>query len=319
MSYTLLDVAKIKNGSAEVGIIDEVAREFPEFSVIPVRSVTGYKYQTTIRTGRPTVAFGRVNAGIEVSTGTYELRDVPLFPLGSLVTIDKRLIAVSEGGAVDLEMDHAEGVFKAALETMLRQLFDGVAADSNGFAGLRALTPHTTTTGTSTYVTNATGTTGCSRVYMVRLGLKDVHFVMGGNTTLALSPFRDELYSPASGTGQIPGRVAEMTGWAGAQTSNLKSFGAIYNLSAESGKGLTDALLLNLWAQFPAGSKPTHIFASKRSLQQLAAARTPILSAGTGNARPGGNNQAVGDWPTNFMNIPIIETEAILDNYAQNA
>lgn len=319
MSYTLLEVAKIKNGSTEVGIIDGVAKEFPEFDVFPVRVVDDYSYQTTVRTSRPTVSFGQVNAGITSSTGTYELRDVPLRPLGSLVTIDKRLIAVSKNGTTDLEMDHAAGVYKAALETMLKQLFDGVANDANGFPGLRALTPHTATAGTSSYVTNATGTTGCSRVYMLRLGLQDVHFVMGGGTTLALSPFRDELYSPASGSGMIPGRIAEMTAWAGAQLVNLKSFGAIYNISAESGKGLTDALLLDLWSQFPAGNKPTHIFGSKRSLKQLASARTPVINAGTGNARPGGNNQTTGDWPTHFMNIPIIETEAILDTYAQNA
>lgn len=320
MSYTLLDAAKLVNGSAEIGIIDEVQQRSPEFQVFPVRTIPGYSYKTTVRTGRPSVAFREVNGGISSTASTFELRETSLFPISSLITVDKALVALTGGNMADLEMDHATQVYEEALKIICTQVFRGTSADAKGFAGIQSLTPHTATAGTSTQVVNAAGTTAttASSVYALRLGLQDVHLVFGGNTTLQLTPFRDELYSPASGSGQVDGRVATLTAWVGMQVANLKSIGRIYNLTEDSGKGLTDARLAALWAKFPPGHKPNVFFASTRSLRQLQESRTVVLNSGP-SAKPTGAYETIAPWPTEYMGIPIIETQNIPDTDAINA
>lgn len=320
MSYTLLDLAKIHNGSAEVNIIDEVLRQAPEMQVIPSRVVSGYNYKTLVRTGRPTTAFRDVNGGVVSSGSTFELRETGLFVLGSAITVDKA-IAMQTGGALpDIEMDHAEAAYQDALERIATQFFRGVSADSKGFVGLQAMTPHTATTGTSTYIVNAGGTTSgtMSSCYAAKLGLKNVHLVFGGNTTLQMSPFRDEFFSPASGTGQVDGRVSALTAWVGLQIGSIKDIGRVYNLTEDSGKGLTDALLAQLWAKFPPGHKPDAFFASTRSIRQLQISRTVVINSGP-NGKPTGAYENVAPWPTEYMGIPIVESQFIPDTDATNA
>lgn len=320
MSYSILDLAKIHNGSAEVGIIDEVLREAPEMQVIPSRVIQGYNYKTLVRTGRPTTAFRDVNGGVVSSGSTFELRETGLYVLGSAITVDKAIAMQTGGALADIEMDHAEAAYQDALERVATQFFRGVSADAKGFVGLQAMTPHTATAGTSTQVVNAAGTSSgtMSSVYAAKLGLKHVHLVFGGNTTLAMSPFRDEFFAPASGSGQVDGRVAALTGWVGLQIGSIKDIGRIYNLTAESGKGLTDALLAELWAKFPPRHKPDAFFASSRSIRQLQISRTIVLNSGP-VGKPNGTFENVAPWPTEFQGIPIIESQFIPDTDATNA
>lgn len=320
MSYTILDLAKIKNGSAEVGIIDEVLREAREMQIIPVRVVSDYSYKTLVRTGRPTVGFRDANGGVASSGSTFELRETPLYILGTAVTVDKAIAMQTGGALVDIEMDHAEAAYQDALEKIATQFYQGTTSDAKGFTGLKAATPHTATAGTSTQIVNAGGTTSgtMSSVYAAKLGLKNVHIVFGGDTTLRLTPFRDEFFAPASGSGVVDGRVAAMTGWAGLQIGSIKDVGRIYNLTEESGKSLTDALLAQLWAKFPPGHKPTAFFASTRSIRQLQISRTVVINSGP-VGKPTGAYENVAPWPTEYMGIPIIESQFIPDTDATNA
>jgi len=84
----------------------------------------------------------------------------------------------------------------------------------------------------------------------------------------------------------------------------------IYNLTAESGKGWTDALNARVMATFPVGHRPDAIFASRRSLAQLQASRTVTLM-GTGSNRP--NQPNIAPVPTEYEGIPIIATDSILN------
>lgn len=321
MSYSILDLAKIHNGSAEVGIIDEVLREAPEMQIIPSRVIQGYNYKTLVRTGRPTTAFRDVNGGVVSSGSTFELRETGLFVLGSAITVDKA-IAMQTGGALpDIEMDHAEAAYADALERIATQFFRGTSADSKGFTGLQAMTPHTATTGTSTQIVNAGGTSSgtMSSVYAVKLGLKNVHLVFGGNTTLQMSPFRDEFFSPASGSGQVDGRVSALTAWVGLQIGSIKDIGRIYNLTEDSASTkLSDSLLAQLWAKFPPRHKPDAFFASTRSIRQLQISRTVVINSGP-NGKPTGAYENVAPWPTEYMGIPIIESQFIPDTDVTNA
>jgi len=68
-----------------------------------------------------------------------------------------------------------------------------------------------------------------------------------------------------------------------------------------------------LLAKFPVGVKPTHLFMSRRSRQQLQIARTVTLQ-GQGTNRP--NQAAIAPLPTEYDGVPIIATDSILNTEA---
>ncbi len=102
-------------------------------------------------------------------------------------------------------------------------------------------------------------------------------------------------------TGTYPALYTPITGWVGLQIGGAYSVGRICNLTAQAGKTLTDALIAQLIATFPAGKGPTHLAMNRRSLFQLQAARTATNATG-----------APAPIPTDSFGIPIIPTDAIL-------
>ena len=112
--------------------------------------------------------------------------------------------------------------------------------------------------------------------------------------------------------------MSALTGWVGLQIGSIKDIGRIYNLTEDPGKGLTDALLAQLWAKSPPGHKPDAFFASTRSLRQLQISRTVVINSGP-NGKPTGAYENVAPWPTEYMGIPIVESQFIPDTDAINA
>ena len=76
----------------------------------------------------------------------------------------------------------------------------------------------------------------------------------------------------------------------------------IANLTADSGKGLTDALLEDAMALFPSAMQPTVIAMSRRSRKQLRKSRTTYSPTGS----PAPN-------PIEFDGVPIYVTDSIID------
>ena len=76
----------------------------------------------------------------------------------------------------------------------------------------------------------------------------------------------------------------------------------IANLTADSGKGLTDALLEDAMALFPSSMQPTMICMSRRSRKQLRKSRTTYSPTGS----PAPN-------PVDFDGVPLIVTDSIID------
>jgi len=76
----------------------------------------------------------------------------------------------------------------------------------------------------------------------------------------------------------------------------------IANLTADSGKGLTDALLEKAMSLFPSSLQPTMICMSRRSRYQLRVSRTTYSPTGS----PAPN-------PVDFDGVPLIVTDSIID------
>lgn len=306
---TMLDVVKRNNSSKEVGLIEANLAAAPELKLFPARTIKGTSYHTLLRTGLPSVSFTGVNEGVEASKSTYETKLVECFPIRSLVEVDKALVS-ADNSLPDLLTTEASGVTEAVLRKIGRQIYYGKSAggDSKGFPGLQDMV-------SNDMLLNATGTTAStgSSVYFVKFGIKDVELLFGNGSVLTLPPFRDETLTDKNGK-KFDGKVSHLTGWAGMQFTNPNSVVRICNLTADTGKGLTDALLSAALAKAPADVSFDVIFMSRRSRSQLQAARAALVALQS-NAKNGtlGGAAAYVPTPTDFEGIPIIATDSILN------
>lgn len=313
-NLTLLDLAKLQYNDPVVGLIEEALAAAPELSVFPARTVPGTSYKTLVRTALPTVGFTKANAGSTPTKSTLEQRLTELFILRGICQIDKAIAMQSDGlGMANLEMIEASGVVEASLRKLGKQIWYGQSStgDTAGFAGLKDFTPKSD----ATKCVDAGGTTSStgSSVYFVKFGVQAASLVFGNGTTLALSPFRDQqIVDPNDSTKWLAGRVADLTAWSGLQIGNANVAVRICNLTDDSGKGLTDALLAKALALFKVGYQPDAIFMSRRSRRQLQVSRTVTLF-GQGATKPSGGLATVAPLPDSYDNLPIYATDQILD------
>lgn len=309
-NLTLLDVAKLNGSDEIVGLVEESIAATPEMGLFPVRTIAGTGFKTLVRSGLPSVDFIAAGQGIAGTKSTFENKRFDCQVLGGRVEIWKTILDSPENGpAADIKAVESAGVMEASLRKIGRQIFYGTTAlgSSAGFPGLVSFVD-------SDMILDATGTTAStgSSVYFVKFGPRDVSLIMGKNGTMELGDFRIESLEDSDGN-KGPGEVADLASWIGLQQANKNSVVRIKNLTADSGKGLTDALLSTALNLAPAGYMPDAIFMSRRSRQQLQAARAALVALrGTGKNDIGGG-MAYAPTPTDFEGIPIIATDSILN------
>jgi hypothetical protein len=198
----------------------------------------------------------------------------------------------------------AAGVMAAALVTVGSQTIYGDAATSQGFFGLQALA-----TALDAVITDAGGSTAGtgSSVYIISAGNQGVQYVYGTGTTFDLSPFREGDATDADGK-RFAAYIADLTAWVGLQCVNKHAVARLKDFTEDSGKGVTDAKILDALRRMPIGSRPTHILMSRRSAYQLAISRTI-----TPNAKVEAATGLVNGLPTESNGLPIIVTDSITD------
>ena len=306
---TLLDIQKLNGNDAAVGLIEESIKYTPEIGLMPMRTIRGTTYKTGIRTGLPTTGFRNANEGFTPSKSTFVDRIIQAYIFGGSIEADKAVADAYEDGAEAWQAVEALGVAQSAMRSLGKQVFYGVTEDSKGFPGLKAATPFGESTVNGDPLTiNATGTTAttASSVYAVRLGIQDVQLIGGRSQAFELGDFRVQNIVKSDKT--MEAYVANLTAWIGMQIGNENSVRRICNLTAQSGKGLTDTLLSELVDSFPVGYTPDAIFMSRRSRTQLQTSRTVTLF-GQGTNRP--NQSNIAPIPTEYDGIPIIATDSI--------
>jgi hypothetical protein len=313
----LLDIAKLNGNDAVVGLIEENLKYAPEMEVIPARTIRGTTYKTGIRTGLPTVGFRGANEGVTPSKSTFRDALISCYILDAQIKADKAVADAFEDGADAWKAIEASGVAKAAMQKIGAQIFYGVTTDAKGFPGLKAaLTFGASTLAGDALTINAAGTTAttASSVYAVKFGVQDVQLIFGQNQSLDLGEWRvQSVPDDNDATKQLTAYVNGLTGWAGLQIGNENCARRIANLTADSGKGLTDTLLAQLMGTFPVGYRPDALFMSRRSRTQLQISRTVVLQ---GNAKVRADQPNIAPVPTEYEGVPIIATDSILNTDA---
>lgn len=327
-TITLLDLNKANSSDVVMPIIEEAVGNYPEMQNMAANQLGAgeLSYQTLIRTGYPSAAFHDVGAGQIASKSTTRMERFETFPFGGRVQAAKHIADNwKRGGAAGYFAFEALGIMKAALFTMAKQIWYGRAADGKGFPGLKNFTAFGTTvtdplTGkVYSLCVNATGTTAntASSAYLVVSNADNVEIQLGTGSPFDLpEPRIGDYTDPNDSTKTIEGYISVLQGWAGLATPNVHCVRRICNLTDDSGKGMTDALLAKTLKEFPAGVRPTAIYMSAFQRYKLQISRTVVLQ-GQGNQRP--DQPAVAPIPTEYDGIPIYATDAIGDTDAIEA
>jgi hypothetical protein len=305
---TLLDLAKTKGNDQTVGLIEESIVTAPEFGRIPMREISGTSYKTLVRTGYPVSQFRHANEGVPRSKSTFEQRLAECFIIDNAIAADKAVADAWEpGGAAAWQMIEAAGVMEAVLRMIGRQTYYGNSSDAAaaGLGDQKGFPGFIDCYDADDYEVDATGTTGKTSVWAVKLGLKDVHYIGGGNNplTLAMPEWRLQTVNIETNK-QMTAYVNSLMGWIGMQVGSRHSLVRIKNISAENGKGMTDTLGAEAIEKFPSGVVPDLFIMNRRSRRQLRTSRQTI--AGVGGTLP--NSVPT---PTDIDGIPILVTDSL--------
>jgi hypothetical protein len=303
----LLDVAKLRGNSKEVGLIESVMTAAPELAVIAARTIKGTSYKTVDRTALPNTGFANANEGIIPDKSSYATKTVECFIFRGAINVDKITAMANEDGPAALQALEADGVGRSAGLKIGKQIWYGTAEDTKGFPGLRSYCP----AGMKVDATGTTAATGSS-VYGVKFGPQHVQMIYGGGSVLTLPPFREQSITDANG-GQYDAYVSNLAAWVGMQCVHPYSIGRIHNLTAETGKGLTDSLIADLLALYPVGFTPDALFMTRRSRLQLQKNRTVTLQGNGSRGSIGSDSGLVAPIPTEAFGIPIVVTDNLLN------
>jgi hypothetical protein len=210
-------------------------------------------------------------------------------------------------------MDHRTArQLRQALSVFEKQVFYGtVHGDAGGFSGI-ANDANYNGSGDG-QVVNATGSsagTGSS-VFLICSTPDDAAFALvgagdpaingGANINFTISPTFQSVVLGANSKSMVA-NVRDAGAHLGIQVGSKYAIVRIANLTADSGKGLTDGLLEDAMALFPSGMQPTVIAMSRRSRKQLRKSRTTYSPTGS----PAPN-------PIDFDGVPLIVTDSIID------
>lgn len=301
---TLIDIANSKGTDGLAGLIEEVIRAVPEVRLGAARTIKGVQYKANIRTGVPSGGFRAANAGVTPGKSTFEQRLIECAIANCYFRVDKAVAMSHEDGLAAYLTAEAKAQVLGQMIALGSQFYYGTLLDSNkGFPGLGVTYDATNMTVDATGSTADTG----SSVWFVKWGDDGVQWLYGnGENPLQLSEQREETGADPNDSTKILTYISqELLAWVGLKQGSLHSAVRIKNLTAQTGKGLTDLLLYDGLSLFPTGWKPDVCLMNRRSLKQLRASRTATNPSGT-----------PAPIPTEIEGIPIEVTDSIVSTEA---
>lgn len=309
-SVTLLDLAKLKNGSDGVlHLIDGVGKSAPEVLALPADTIKGTDYDVTIVTAYPETGFRKLNKGVAASKASFETRKAQCHILDTRIEVDKAAARMHDKGPDALMAKYSKLTMKSSLLTIGSQTFYGTALDGSGFPGLSQMV-------TAGMTVDATGSTADSAtsVYLIFGGEFGVQYVFGEDSTFELQPFVDGEGEDSDGR-KFPAHISYLNCRPGLSCASPFAVGRIKNITAQTGKGLTDSLLSQIIEKFPTDTFPTHVLMNRTARGQLQRSRSVVLNGG-GSGKPKGSDENVAPIPTEAFGIPIICTDSLVSTEA---
>jgi hypothetical protein len=240
-----------------------------------------------------------VNDGVENTKGTYTSVTLDLKVLDASFAVDIAAALADERGLEHMMGVEALAHMRQAMAEVEQQIFYGTGNDAGGFGGFATQTNLNNIA--DAQVVNAGGTTAStgSSVYLVRTGDADCQVLWGQQGVISIGE-RQIVERAGSATGRFPAYYHPITGWCGLKVGSIYSVVRIANLTADSGKGLTDSLIAQALEKFPASRGPNYIVMNRRSHRQLQSSRTATNPTG-----------APAPFPSESFGVPIVVTDQL--------
>lgn len=309
---TLAELVLFNSQDVNPAEITDILNAAPALAAMhAMQSSNGTLHKYNKETTAPVVGFRAVNDGADYTAGSSSGVTVTLKYLDAKVIEDAAEAKAYRFGA-EAWMDHrTKRQLRQALYTLEKQIWYGtVHGDASGFSGI-ANDANYNGIGDG-QVVNAGGTTAGtgSSVFLIASTPDDAAFalvgagdagVSGPNINFTISETFQSVVLGANSK-SMTAMVRDAGAHLGVQVGSKYAVVRIANLTADSGKGLTDSLLADAMGKFPAGMMPTMICCSRRSLTQLRKSRTTY--------NPTGQYATL---PQEFDGVPIITTDSIID------
>ena len=300
----LADLVKINDKNNAERDISDLLDQAPLLKVLPGDTCPDTTHKYLKQTSAPVVGFRAVDAGLENKKSGDTQITVTLAILDATWVVDQAVPrGCGKGEAWYMARESARHLKQAFFVTEKQFLYGTVHGDAAGCEGLAnsALLNHTN----GAMVVNAAGAaagTGSS-VWAVRAtpDLNGVVAIVGQSGKITIDNVASIMKDDESGK-HYPAYMTPILGWLCLQIGGAYSVGRLCNLTAESGKTLTDDMLSDLISKFKASEKPTHFAMSRRSLSQLQKSRTATNATG-----------APAPFPTESFGVPIVCSDAVLD------
>lgn len=199
---------------------------------------------------------------------------------------------------------------KTIMFAMEQQIYYGVdtPGDATGFPGLRDNTQLDAVADTMVYNAGGTSSTAQTSVYLLRSGKDDVSVILGNNGQIVVTedPKIVPWYPSASATPTYPAYYVAVNGYSGFQIGGAFSAARICNVHPTDTKAqLTDDMIYEALALFPAGRQPNLICMNRSALKMLRASRTAVNATG-----------APAERPTEVEGIQIVVTDGLVSTEA---
>lgn len=300
---SLSDLTTINDRRNAEREISDILNKSPVLAKLAADTCPETTHYYTKYTTAPTVGFRAVGDGRDNSKSADTQVSVALKVLDATFAVDVALAnAYKNGSDAYLAMEGARHLQQAYFMAEKQMWYGTGAGDSGGFSGLGDESDLNSAADSN--VVNAGGTTAGtgSSVWLIRTtgDNNGVSIIAGKNGNVEVGDTSIVRVSGSS-TGTYPAYYTPITGWLGLQRGGKYSVVRIANLTADSGKGLTDLLIAQALALFPSSEGPTLMAMNRRSLEQLRKSRTATNATG-----------APAPIPTDAFGVPIVSTDSIL-------
>lgn len=299
--YSLAKLVTINNENLSGGVAEELLEDAPLVAAMAAQPASNGTDHHWLRydTADDTVGFRALNDGLDHGSTSDTAVTINLKILDASFTCDVQTARGYPYG-VDAFLDR-EGMrhLKTAFAELERQVINGTGNNAAGFDGMYDQTELSSLASAKTIAGG--GTTALTSVLVMNTKdpMVDAAVITGNDGNIQIDP--PQLQRVAGGTtGWMGGYFVNIASWYGYQHGSTHSVVRICNLDAGS-NSLSDALISQAIAEFPAGRRSPNLIAmNRRSLQQLQSSRTATNT--TGFPAP---------FPQEAFGIPIVVTDQI--------
>ena len=325
----LLDIEKQKNPDGSIAVVLEQLMELNPMlqDAIAVQCNNGTTHRHSIRTGLPSVAWGKLYQGIPQSKSTYAQVDDATGFVEAMSTIDKRVLDIS-GNPAAIRMNEARGFLEAvAQEVQATMIYGNSNSAPEEFMGLAPRFNSTTAANGNQIIDGGGAGADNTSIWMVTWAEHACHTIYPGGTMAGIEreDKGEQRVLDASGN---PYYVMEelFRQHVGICVKDWRYVVRIANIDVSDMQGgsvdMFALLRKGYWQlenrRHPRGGKIC-IYANSDVCEALDAQATPTINTGatttSGNIRYS-PSEVEGKEIMTYRGIPIRETDAILNTEA---